>query len=359
MQVTVSLMVDIPASADSNQIETLIQEAGQQGMRAATQQAVRVAEKQRTTCPHGGSEVVRSEGTERRIVLTKFGRVELALRRLRCQACRRRFRPAEACLQGLQGGNVTAALCEACSEAGASWPYVTAAQVLKRLCGAQISPEHLRRLTNRAGAQEALRQGEEAKALVEPTAAQVRKQREAGLRGRDRKQQQRPEVLLVGLDGGWVKSRKHKKGMEGKVGVLVSEIEPVGKRGRRRMTRRRYVATFQNASLLGQLASVATCALGAQEAHRHVVLGDGADWIKTEADLHFPQAVKILAWPHLWRKIRDAIRAVGPGQSSIQRAWRKGQYERLRPLLWQGQVEAALAHLQRLRPAAASEPIEA
>ena len=107
-----------------------------------------------------------------------------------------------------------------------AFPYTTAAQVLKGLCGAQISPEHLRRLTNRAGSQEALRQIEEAKALVEATAAQIRHQREAELRDRDRKKQKRPAVLLVGLDGGWVKSREQKKGMEGKVGVLVSEIDP-------------------------------------------------------------------------------------------------------------------------------------
>ena len=102
MQVPVSLMVNIPATADINQIETLIQQAGQQAMRTATQQAVRVAEEQRKSCPYCGSEIVRGEGTDRRIVLTKFGRVVLALRRLRCQACRRRFRPAEECLKRLE-----------------------------------------------------------------------------------------------------------------------------------------------------------------------------------------------------------------------------------------------------------------
>lgn len=359
MQVTVSLIVDIAASTDINQIEQVVQEAGLHTMREATRKAVRAVEEQSKTCPHCGSEVVRSEGTDRRVLLTKYGRVVLALRRLRCSACRRRFRPAEQCLKGLAAGNVTAALSEACAEAGASWPYATAAQTLKRLCGAQISPEHLRRLTNRAGSREALRQAEEAKALVEPTAAQVRKQREVELRGQPAKQQKRPELLWVGLDGGWVKSREHKKGMEGKVGVVVSEIEPVGNRGRRRMSRRRYVATFQNSSVLGQLTYVASCALGAQEAHRQVVVGDGADWIKTEADLHFPEATKILDWPHLWRKIQAAIRAVGPGQSKVQRTWRKEQYEQLQPLLWQGQVEAALAHLQRLRPGPDGEPMEA
>ena len=110
---------------------------------------------------------------------------------------------------------------------------------------------------------------------------------------------------------------------------------------------------------MGQLTYLASCTLGAQEACRQVVVGDGAEWIKTEADLHFPEATKILDWPHLWRKIQAAIRAVGPGQSQVQRRWRKEQYEFLQSLLWQGQVEPALVHLQKLRPTAHGEPIEA
>jgi hypothetical protein len=55
--VLVSLMVDIPASAGSNEIERCVQEAGRQAMREATQQAVRAREGLRKTCPYCGSEV--------------------------------------------------------------------------------------------------------------------------------------------------------------------------------------------------------------------------------------------------------------------------------------------------------------
>lgn len=358
MQVRVSLMVEIPASADIDEIEERVQEAGRQAMREAMQKAVRAVEEQKKRCPHCGSEAVRSEGTDQRIMLTTFGRVRLPLRRQRCQGCQRRFRPADACVKSLQGGNVTAALSKVCSEVGASFPYVTAAQVLNDLCGAQISPEHVRRLTNRTGSQEAVRQAAEAKAIIEPTAAQVRKQRESELRPRVKKKQEPPALLLVGLDGGWIKSREQKRGMEGKVGVIVSEMEALGKRGRRRMTSRRYVATFEPASRLGILSYAATCQLQAEEAPRQVVVGDGADWIKTEADMHFPQAVKILDWPHLWRKVHAAIRAVRPAQSQSAREWRKGQYEILSSVLWQGQIDVALAHLQALCPGANQEPID-
>jgi hypothetical protein len=107
---------------------------------------------------------------------------------------------------------VTAALREACSEAGASFPYVTAAQVLNDLCGAQISSEHVRRLTNRVGSQEAVCQAAEAKAVVEPSATQVRKQQESEVRQRSKKRQEPPALLLVGLDGGWIKSREQERG---------------------------------------------------------------------------------------------------------------------------------------------------
>ncbi len=60
MQVTVSLIVDVPASADSNQIEQAVQEAGKPPMREATQKAVRAVEGQNQTCLHCGSEAVHS-----------------------------------------------------------------------------------------------------------------------------------------------------------------------------------------------------------------------------------------------------------------------------------------------------------
>jgi hypothetical protein len=87
--------------------------------------------------------------------------------------------------------------------------------------------------------------------------------------------------------------------MEGKIGVVASQIEPVGKPGRQRLRRRKSVVPFGPAEAVGRLTSAAACDLGATEAVQQVVLGDGADWIKTQANEHFPDAVKVLDWPHL------------------------------------------------------------
>lgn len=145
--------------------------------------------------------------------------------------------------------------------------------------------------------------------------------------------------------------------MEGKIGVVASQLDPVGKHGRHRLSTRRYVATFAGAEEVGSLTYAAAWEMHATEAKQQVVLGDGAAWIKTQSEEHFPDAVKILDWPHLCRTIQAAIRALQPGQRAGRRAWRKEQYDVLFPLLWEGEREAALAYLGSLRPASADVPV--
>jgi hypothetical protein len=96
MQITVSLIVDIPASADIDEIESLVQAAGRQAMCEAVQKAVRASEEEKKTCPHCGREQRRTEGTKRRVIQTRFGRIDLSVRQMRCQGCGRRYRPVEA-----------------------------------------------------------------------------------------------------------------------------------------------------------------------------------------------------------------------------------------------------------------------
>jgi hypothetical protein len=354
MHVTVSLTIELDAMASLSQMEQQIQAAGREAMKEALKQAIRALEEQ-PRCPECGSEEGRTQGTKRRVLLTSFGRVEMPLKRHRCQKCRHLFRPADAWLDEVRGTNVTPELRDLAALVGCSWPYKTAAQVLKRLSGVCLSDERLRQLTNEQGTVLAKQQQEQAQQILKDavTMQTLRNQRagephEPGL--------EPAEWLQTGLDGGWIPSREQTGGMEGKIGVVASQVACVGKRGRHRLTKRRYVATFGPAEEIGQLTYAAACDLHATEAKQQVVLGDGAQWIKTQADEHFPDAVKILDWPHLFRKIRDAVRALQPGKRADRRAWRKEQYDLVFPLLWGGQREQALAHLQGLRPAHGEAP---
>ena len=365
MQCSVTIVVELAPEADVCQMETAIQEAGRQAMRAALTQAVRGYETAHAACPHCSGEQAQSQsqsqGTVARVVLTCFGRVVLSLRRQRCLRCGRRFRPADGCLAALAGGNVTPDLGAACALAGASWAYATASRVLRTLCGAQVSAEEVRRWTNRLGEGEACTQQAAAERLLTPTADQVRAERDAQAR------QQRlgsasapppapaPARLTVGLDGGWLPSREQPGGMEGKVGVVATGTAAVGKRGRQRLTPRRYVATFASSAQVGALAYTAAVALGGVEAEEQVVLGDGAAWIKTQADRHFPDAVGILDWAHVVRALQKTIRAARPGRA--HQATRRVLRQTLPNLLWHGDLAATLAVLRALRPAAPAEPI--
>jgi hypothetical protein len=354
MYVIVSLKIEVEATATLSQLESQIEAAGRTAMQAALQQAIEQQEAQETNCPQCGSDQCRPQGTKRRVVLTRFGRVEVPLKRRRCCACRRLFRPADRCLAEIKGHNVTAALRELAALAGSAWPYETAAGVLKQLSGVQLSDERVRQLTNEQGCQLASQQQQAAELRLQEAVSLAHLRRE-----HEHTPRPAPPWLQVGLDGGWVASREQPGGMEGKIGVVAAQVEAVGKHGRHRLTKRRYVATFASAEELGRLTYAAAEQLQATEARQQVVLGDGAGWIKTQASEHFPEAVKILDWPHLWRKVRGAVRALQPGKRAERRAWRKQQYEVLLPLLWQGEHEQARQHLQSLRPAGEAPPPKA
>jgi hypothetical protein len=196
-------------------------------------------------------------------------------------------------LAEVKGHNVTPDLRDLAALVGSSWPNETAAGVLNRVSGVQPSDGRLRQLTNEQGSSLAKQQQEHAQQVLKEAVSmsQVRAQCEQSDHA---PRQEPPEWLQVGLDGGWLPSREQTGGMEGKIGVVASQVESVGKQGRHRLTRRRYVATFGPADELGTLTNAAACELEATEAKQQVVLGDGADRIKTQAREHFPDAVKIL-----------------------------------------------------------------
>src|SRR6266581_8110388 len=98
MYVTVSLKINLDATASLSQMERQIAEAGRAAMKEALEQAIHQNEEQQGSCPECGSEQVQTQGSKRRVLLTSFGRVEVLLKRLRCQQCRQLFRPAERCL---------------------------------------------------------------------------------------------------------------------------------------------------------------------------------------------------------------------------------------------------------------------
>jgi hypothetical protein len=354
--VEVSLAVELPDKVDLDGLEPMILEAGRRAMAEALRGCCREYEARVTQCPYCGGSSLQGEGSDCRVLLLSFGRVEVALRQLRCEECERRFRPADPLLACLEGANVSGKLREVAVLAGSSWPYLVAARVLRELCGARISAEKLRQLTVEAGRRQAERELALAQEAVSPTGRTICGEGEGDLGSSEESSSQRADLLLVGLDGGWVPSREGPGGMEGKVGVIATEIEEVGS-GRHRLSRRRYVATFGEADRLGLLSYRAARGLGGLDAESQQVLGDGAGWIKSQAEHHFPEATCVLDWPHPSRAIHKAIRAARSGGE--HKELRRQMHRAVPEHLWHGDVDGAIGLLSSLRPPEGREPVRA
>jgi hypothetical protein len=86
------------------------------------------------------------------------------------------------------------------------------------------------------------------------------------------------------------------------------------------------------------------------------VVGDGAEWIKTQAALHFPTAIGILDWGHLERAVPKAMRAARPGRGN--RGLRRQAHQLIPAVLWDGEVEGAATERAAMLPAG-PEPVAA
>jgi hypothetical protein len=85
--------------------------------------------------------------------------------------------------------------------------------VLKRLSGVQLSDERLRHLTHEQGSELAQHQQSEAQQVLQEaiSRAQMRAQRE---QSHPEAEQEQPEWVQVGLEGGWLPSREQKGGQD-------------------------------------------------------------------------------------------------------------------------------------------------
>lgn len=325
MQIAVNCPLILPEEPlDSNALEEAVFAWGREVMLAAFTQAWQVQQPHDDpTCPRCGAVGSRGHGSKPYRLRTRFGVVELARPRRRCAACRHVFAVEDERLCPTVG-RASARLVELATMAGTSWPFATAAWVLGELSGAAVSAEWLRQVTVAEGARAA---------AAAETTAQALSRQEAEV---EVLTTEAPTTLLVGMDGGWVRSRENRGGMEGKVGVVATGRERIG-RTRRRLCGRRYAASFHAVETFAPLVYQAAAEAGVARAERVVVLGDGASWISSVAEWCFVDAEQRLDLWHLLDRAGDAVRAQGLDDAAA-RAVGDELAERLR----HGQVDAAL-----------------
>ncbi len=177
----------------------------------------------------------------------------------------------------------------------ASWmPFARAAQMLKELLGVQVSEPTVRRGTERAG-----------------TLYEARQTAQSQQTGHAQATATRCEKQVISTDGAYVPLVK---GEWAEVRtVAIGEVkETVCRRGPREVQtcQLSYFSRMTDAQTFGDLAEVEMRRRGVSQAKAVCAVTDGADWIQGFIDVHRPDAVRVLDFPHAAEHLNLLIEAL-------------------------------------------------
>ena len=110
-----------------------------------------------------------------------------------------------------------------------------------------------------------------------------------------------------------------------------------------------YVGAIESAEVFGRRLYAEAWRRGWARAKKQVVLGDGAEWIWNQAELHFPAAIQIVDLYHARQHLWDLSAKLYPSNSPAQRRWVMVRKDKLDD----GKIEALI---RLLRSAEAPDP---
>jgi hypothetical protein len=216
---------------------------------------------------------------------------------------------------------------DACLRLCVGSSYAGVSRGLERLWGSAPCAETLR--------QAALVEGERLRREKAQQARQV-------LEGEVAEPREAPRRMYVTLDGGWARGRERGEWHEAKLSAVYSDRRVRVSKDRYRLLGRRNVGTFGCSEQLGELVYAEAFAQGVEAAPQVVVLGDGASWIRTIKEHHFPQAELRLDAFHVLQALDRGLRAAYPDDKA--KRWEKKR--QLKDLIWEGKVVEALRRLR-------------
>lgn len=106
-----------------------------------------------------------------------------------------------------------------------------------------------------------------------------------------------------------------------------------------------YTGAIENAEEFGKRIYLEAWNRGWSRAEKKVVIGDGAEWIWNNADLHFPGAIQIVDLYHARQHLWDVARKLHPNDDANQKAWMKLHQKRL---LDKGKIEKLVLSLRSM-----------
>jgi hypothetical protein len=177
----------------------------------------------------------------------------------------------------------------------ASWmPFAQAARMMERLLGVQVSKETTRRLTEQVGGQIEAAETEEAKAPFQEDPAE----------------QNQPQRLATSADGAMISLVK-KEWAEVRTLAIGQTKAPRRCAGKpeQRVEDLSYFSRLTNAEEFTDLAEGEMRRRQVVQAEQVCAVTDGADWLQSFFDVHRPDAVRMLDFPHAAEHLAKLLEA--------------------------------------------------
>ena len=271
----------------------------------------------RAPCPEAGHPA-RLVARRPKTVRTLLGEVDTVRGYYHCSTCKRGFAPLDSRL-GTTGTSLSPGLARACARAGAEMPYATSRRFIAEVTGLDLASTSTLARTTRAA-------GTRARDLIAAEhAAALRAPRPVPAASQDG-----PDRCYVVLDGTGApmlpcecadRAGKDPEANGGRAGTREVKIaclftqtetdpdtgEPIQDPGSAT-----YVSTFEPAGAFGARAKAEYLRRDFDLIRQPIVLGDGAKWIWTIANDHFPAATQIVDYFHAREHLADLTKILAP-----------------------------------------------
>lgn len=217
----------------------------------------------------------------------------------------------------LEAGQLTPRLHDWLVRLGVWMPFGQATRLLAAFSGVSVGKESARRLTEAAGVAYEAVQEQEARRLSDPGAAVSPQKVVASKRE------------VISSDGAMVPVLKREGGWA-EVKTLVIAQQQRDQLQRMQTTKLSYFSRLADAENFADLALVETRRRGLEQAEEVAAVMDGALWLQGLVDLHCPQAVRILDFPHAAQRISEIAEVVQVAGTKLADDWVKTQLHRLK-----------------------------
>ncbi len=215
----------------------------------------------------------------------------------------------------LEAGSLTPQALEWLARLATWMPFRRAIELLEAMCGVQVSEETARRQTERAGTAYEQVQTQEAQRLQRPE-EEVAAEKFAPA---DRQ--------VVSSDGAFVQLQ-NKVWIEVKTLVIAQQQRDAQQR--MHTLKLSYFSRRAQAENFEDLALVETRRRGTEQAREVAAVMDGALWLQGLIDVHCPEAVRILDFPHAAQRLGEIADAVGGAGTKLAEDWLWRQLHQLK-----------------------------